>query len=175
MSSLATKAVLSAIAVIALAAPAARSDSQAPPRSTIAQRVDRARDIFIGVATQVRVIKLVDGKAQTVSPEPALLEAGESVEITIEPGQVLYPANWQAPKTTLYYFSGGAFNVASVRGHVVNAQLIYPVAIDKDTGVFIPSYPWHLADTIDERGLFQDAIDAREKREQGSKSDGEGK
>jgi hypothetical protein len=167
------RAAIAALALAILSAPLPAVEP--PPRSTIQQRVDGAGNIFIGRAISVHVVKFVGGKPQPVTDEPELLSEDEAAKITIVPTEAMFPANWELPATLTYYFGGGQFNVAAIRDHVLNAKLIYPVAMDKNRGVYIPAYPWHLADTLDERAEFQVAIDARVKREQGNKPDAAGK
>lgn len=145
------------------------------PEKTLAERVDLATHVIIGTATKVRVMKIVvgeDGKIERheVVPTPDSLQ-GTYAEIEIEVEEVLYPAAWQPPKTILYGFGGGWFSVQDIRKDVLGKRLLYlmqdvpPPPEQAPESTFLPSYPWNLCESLEEKAEIQASLRARVQRE----------
>lgn len=153
--------------------------NQPPPPKTLAERVELATHVIVGTAETVRVMEVKDGKSSEMKPEPKLISpGGQFIEVDIQVQDVLYPLGWK-PKTVGYLFGDGWFDPKDVRADTVGKKYIYlmranpyPDQFEDGRNMYLPSYGWHLADSLDSAPAIQATLDARVKRETDNKAKG---
>ncbi len=141
-----------AVAAFLMIAACVTHASHPPPQKSLAERVQHATHVVIGVGKEVRVLKSDKKELRIVTPTPSQLEMGTCAEIDIEVQEVLFPSDYKPSGLLKYRFGGGIFGVDNIKKDTIGKTCIYLLVQDeKDGSCFWPSYGWHLSESIESK------------------------